>query len=313
VVTNKGKIPFIILKDDFSDYTLGKRLTSKKKEEVADGLTAMLNQFKAWGHSPGTLRTDAENVFKFVTSTVNGLGWRMEFTQPGRHERKVERFIRDVRDRVRTVIDSLKYRLPKKLYSDLVASIIATSNMLPSARSSPITPQEIVVGVKPDLSLGLRARFWEIAIFKDRPKGRHINKRRIRDHFGERFLLVKSKHSSCQREEFLQGIVIKITEEIKEEIAKVSSASLVPEQSIFADSVGAVTDEETEEHINPTNLTPLHRAPTESEPTQASEVAPQETLPADSSTTNPLRDLLPIQTLEETESHKHLRVMEPFQ
>jgi hypothetical protein len=43
-------------------------------------------------------------------------GWRMEFTQPGRHERKVERFIRDVRDRVRTVIDSLKYRLPKKLY-----------------------------------------------------------------------------------------------------------------------------------------------------------------------------------------------------
>jgi hypothetical protein len=74
----KGRIPFIILKDDFSDYTLGRRLTSKKKEEVADGLTAMLNQFKAWGHPPGTLRTDAENVFKSVTSTVNGLGWRME-------------------------------------------------------------------------------------------------------------------------------------------------------------------------------------------------------------------------------------------
>jgi hypothetical protein len=80
--------------------------------------------------------------------------------------------------------------------------------------------------------------------------------------------------------------VIEITEEIKEEIAKVSSASLVPEQSIItADSVGAVTSEETEEHINPTNLTPLHRAPTESESTQTSEVAPQETLPADTSTT----------------------------
>jgi hypothetical protein len=103
-------------KGEFLPYlkTISRRLTSKKKEEVADGLTAMLNQFKAWGHSPGTLRTDAENVFKSVTSTVNGLGWRMEFTQPGRHERKVERFIRDgdVRDRVRTVIDSLKYINP---------------------------------------------------------------------------------------------------------------------------------------------------------------------------------------------------------
>jgi hypothetical protein len=167
VVSNRGRIPFIILKDDFSDYTMGRRLESKKKEEVFEGIKAMLNQFTAWGHDKGTIRTDAENVLKSIMPEVNGLGWRMEFTHPGRHERKVERFIRDMRNGIRTVVHSLSYQLPRKLYPDLVANIIATTNMLPSAKSSPITPQEIVVGIKPDKSLDLRSKFGTIAIFKD--------------------------------------------------------------------------------------------------------------------------------------------------
>jgi hypothetical protein len=84
-------------------------------EEEGGGVKAMLNQFTAWEHDKGTVRTGAENVLK---PEVNGLGWRMEFTHPGRHERKVERFIRDMRNGIRTVVYSLPYHLPRKRNPD---------------------------------------------------------------------------------------------------------------------------------------------------------------------------------------------------
>jgi hypothetical protein len=263
VISNKGRISFLILKDDFSDYTLGRRLPSKKKEDVLEGLTAMLNQFKAWGHEPGTLRTDAENVLKSFSSEINGLGWRKEFTCPGRHERKIERFIRDIRDGIRTVTNSLPYSLPRKLFPDLVSSLIASKNMIPSIKSAPITPQEIVVGNKPDMTLDLRARFGEIAIFKEpEPESDTSPRGEIgivigRDFYSRRG--VKAYILSKRVMTRMKFQIINFTEDIAQEIAKIGSTDPPEDQQMISAVEGRFQrnrngeNGEDEPGVNPTD------------------------------------------------------------
>jgi hypothetical protein len=150
----------------------------------------------------------------------------MEFTHPGRHERKVERFIRDMRNGIRTVVHSLSYQLPRKLYPDLVANIIATTNMLPSAKSSPITPQEIVVGIKPDKSLDLRNSEQSQS---SRGEMGIVLRRDFYSRGAVKAFII-SKGRVMTRGQFQ---TIDVTEEIKQELLKISATDQVQEDKLI--------------------------------------------------------------------------------
>jgi hypothetical protein len=159
------RVPYLTVMDDHTDWVFTIKLPTKKRENVAEAFSKIFAALKSWGHSPGTVRTDPEAVFKSITPDVNNIGYRMEHSGVGRHEKKVERFVRTLKERIRTVRHSLPYTLPRKLTRHLVAAIVSTHNMTPSYRSAPLTPQEIMTGIKPDMKKDLRAPFGTFAVF----------------------------------------------------------------------------------------------------------------------------------------------------
>jgi hypothetical protein len=52
----------------------------------------------------------------------------------------------------------------------LMQSIVSTHNMTPTYRSSPLTPQEIMSGIKPDMKKDLRSPFGTFAVFHNPTK-----------------------------------------------------------------------------------------------------------------------------------------------
>jgi hypothetical protein len=152
------RVPYLVVIDDHSDYAFALRL-------LAIGFGKIFAVIKSWGHAPGTVRTDPEAVFKSVAEDINNQGYRMEHTAVGRHERKVERFARVLKERIRTVRHSLPYSLPMQLMRHLMQSIVSTHNMTPTYRSSPLTPQETMAGIKPDMKKDLRSPFGTFAVF----------------------------------------------------------------------------------------------------------------------------------------------------
>ncbi len=54
----------------------------------------------------------------------------MQYTPPGFHNKRVERFIREVKEKSNTVRVGLSYDLPKKLQFELYAFTVDTINMV---------------------------------------------------------------------------------------------------------------------------------------------------------------------------------------
>jgi hypothetical protein len=97
---------------DFSDFLMLKKLPSKSASDVSAALEEIFNQWIAWGHHLFTLRTDPENGFRACQSRVHAMGIRTQFAAVGAHEKKVERVVRTLRERVRVMGLSLNFPIP---------------------------------------------------------------------------------------------------------------------------------------------------------------------------------------------------------
>jgi hypothetical protein len=56
-VSLSKRVPHLVMVDDFSDFVMVKKLTSKSEADVSSALEAMMHRWTSWGHRPYTLRT----------------------------------------------------------------------------------------------------------------------------------------------------------------------------------------------------------------------------------------------------------------
>jgi hypothetical protein len=54
--------PYLCIVDDFTGFTHVSKLQNKSAPSVTAGLTAVIGEFKAWGHAVGCIRSDSENL-----------------------------------------------------------------------------------------------------------------------------------------------------------------------------------------------------------------------------------------------------------
>ncbi len=74
-------------------------------------------------------------------------------TPPGLHEKVVERAIRKIRDKCRTITADLPYVLPGQLYGELVHFVVMSMGDTPCAKSADSTPNQLCTGKKMVLSV----------------------------------------------------------------------------------------------------------------------------------------------------------------
>jgi hypothetical protein len=88
----------------------------------------------------------------------------MRIRLPYEHEKKAERAMRVVRERMRVKLRELPYKLPKKLYDALAAECIRNINLMPNYKSLPHSPVELVKGDKVNYLTDISPAFGSLVL-----------------------------------------------------------------------------------------------------------------------------------------------------
>ena len=140
--------PRLFTVDHVTGYMTFTIMQSKHASDVLEAFESVINAYKSYLKVVRYISCDHEGVLKSLESQLNKLGVRLKIRLPYEHEKRAERAMRVVRERIRVKLRELPYKLPKKLFDSLAAECIRNINMMPNYRSMPHSPTELVRGDK---------------------------------------------------------------------------------------------------------------------------------------------------------------------
>jgi hypothetical protein len=123
------------------------------QEDIEAAEEIIVAWYKRHGHNVELIVSDHENAFLAGQQSRNLRGIEFRATPPGLHEKVVERAIREIRDKCRTITADLPYVLPGQLYGELVNFVVMSMGDTPCAKSADSTPNQLCTGKKMVLSI----------------------------------------------------------------------------------------------------------------------------------------------------------------
>jgi len=118
-------------------------------------------------HPEGTdyyITTDHEITYHKLEEVIQ---WaNVSQSAPDQHAKQVERKIRTLRGKMRTVIQSLPYQLPTKLYRELLNDIIIKDNYTPNTLSGSLSPMTRCFGKNISYNHLINSTFGKMVIAK---------------------------------------------------------------------------------------------------------------------------------------------------
>ena len=155
------KIPLLLALEELTSFVLTAKMKSKSAADLKDAIYKVIGYMKSFQHTVKEVHTDAEAVFGACAAYLGHLGIILKQKAPGNHARRVERFARTLRSKMRAVIKSLPYKLPAKLYVPLVQSTVIANNMVPNSQTQNKSPSYAVTGIKPSFKGSLQYKFGD--------------------------------------------------------------------------------------------------------------------------------------------------------
>ena len=137
-------------------------IKNKAKATVCEGMTDIIAEFSSRRHRVDTVITDSEPVFMSCKTHLNTMGIVAEYTTPGLHEKRVERHIRTVKEKLSAMKASLDYELPDGLEGELLVQSVKAHNCVPCEASGNSTPLQLVTGLRPSIPLHY---FGQVGLF----------------------------------------------------------------------------------------------------------------------------------------------------
>lgn len=160
--SNGKKNAYVLCVDEASGFLHMVKLVNKNK--VIDALNSISNWYKKYNHTVKVIHTDSERVFNFV----NSINVEHEKSNPGDHEVFAERYVRILKDKARSTLYGLKFRLPYGLYQYLFMNVIMNMNDTPNFKSLKYktTPRGLVMGIN-EPGRHLRTYFGMFVMFHE--------------------------------------------------------------------------------------------------------------------------------------------------
>ena len=143
---------------------LGRSKGARASAPILKAIFSQLDLYKSRGFSISHILTDNEGGVIASSSQLEARGVLVNPVGPGAHVPVVERKIQEVKERCRSIISTLPYRLPLHLFGYLVIFVISRINMVPHrAGYENVAPFEAFTGRKIDFKIDLRISFGEYA------------------------------------------------------------------------------------------------------------------------------------------------------
>jgi len=152
--------------DDYSKFVILQKITDKTKDTVEEAIQKMVNIYTSFNFQVKQLRSDHEAVFVSCEDFIRSIGIIPSLTAPEHHEAMVERSVRTIKDKTRSLIFGLPYHLPLSLYDYAIRHVASCLNMIPRSGNPAITPNVLVTGNRVNVSTDLRASFGEVGLFR---------------------------------------------------------------------------------------------------------------------------------------------------
>ena len=161
-----AKRMYIISVEKATGHIVTVFLQNKNEDNIARALTGIINIYKCYNIVVKQIRSDAESCFLVIQSQLEAIGVLLSTSTPGEHNARAERYIRTIKDKTRSVITGLSFKLPTKLYGYALEYAVQCINMTCNSLTLDKTPNEIIVGSKTDLEKEARSYFGQLGEFK---------------------------------------------------------------------------------------------------------------------------------------------------
>jgi hypothetical protein len=145
-----GNTQLIVFLDEFSKYLIVMGMQDKSARCICEAIINADSFYIRYGHKIRRLTPDAERCLIATEDVVGSHGILVTPTIPGRHSRRVERMIRTLRERVRTIEASLSFVHPDKLRAELYRHATDCINAVPNMTNNGQIPFQAFTGIRLD-------------------------------------------------------------------------------------------------------------------------------------------------------------------
>ena len=146
-----GNNHVLLYLDAYSGYLGVCGVDSKRSQSVINALDVIVSAFEVGSHRIEEIVTDSEICFVAIRPhLMSVIRSRRLLTPPKQHNQRIERYVRVINDRMRSVLAGLTYVLPTKLYGELMATVVFFMNMFPNKVHPTLTPAIVFNGDKMD-------------------------------------------------------------------------------------------------------------------------------------------------------------------
>jgi len=157
---------YLLCVDEFSGYISMFALTSKSYQNLyQDGFRKLISFYQSYKHKVKQINSDSENNLMACQTQLNNLEVQLRHVPPYQHEQRMERYVRTIKDRCRSVLDGLPYDLPHELYAELIQAVIVWINDLPNSLHPTLSPRAVTEGTKLDVTQRCMIPFGTLAMF----------------------------------------------------------------------------------------------------------------------------------------------------
>lgn len=156
---------FLLSVDEYSGYLVYIPCKIKRADELENAFAKLIAHYNKFGHTIVNIVTDSESVLVSLDVYFSKNQIKLQHSPPYQHAQRVERYIQTLNARVRTVLDSLPYDLPGKLYGELIHSCIVHMNDLPNSLHPTLSPSLLFKGDRLDITRRILIPFGTLAMF----------------------------------------------------------------------------------------------------------------------------------------------------
>lgn len=160
-----GNTVILVAIDEKSSYITAVAMTNKTTRALAEAFQQIILFYKAYHYTVQHVTTDSESTLKALRGFFNDNGIKLSHTPAGLHEKRVERAIQTIKNRRRAILAGLPYELPQELETESYLQTISLINQNTNTNTTPLTPYQIVMGIKPTIPL---FSFGQVGLFQGR-------------------------------------------------------------------------------------------------------------------------------------------------
>lgn len=143
-----SKVMFLVSVDEASGFVNGVRMISKSSRELYESIRSIVNWYKGYRHDVREIWSDRESGIagEKVSNAIQSLGLSIKLSDTRGHDSTIERMIRVIKERARSINSDLPYRLPDHFVPFLIKYAIQSINLVGNNKIDSIPAIEMVTG-----------------------------------------------------------------------------------------------------------------------------------------------------------------------